>query len=57
MFMTCRSGLQNNSTDEKGTRNAFDSWLKRAISEWNQNFNGVAKTRVRVTKGKGKGGG
>ena len=57
MFMTCRSGLQNNPTDEKGTRNAFDSWLKRAISEWNQNFNGVAKTRVRVTKGKGKGGG
>ena len=33
VFMTCRSGLQNNSTDEKGTRNAFDSWLKRAISE------------------------
>ena len=49
MFMTCRSGLQNNPTDEKRTRNAFDSWLKRAISEWNQNFNGVAKTRVRVT--------
>ena len=47
--MTCRSGLQNNPTDEKRTRNAFDSWLKRAISEWNQNFNGVAKTRVRVT--------
>ena len=42
MFMTCRSGLQNNSTDEKGTRNAFDSSLKRAISEWNQNFKAMS---------------
>ena len=42
MFMTCRSGLQNNSTDEKGPRNAFDSWLKCAISEWNQNFKAMS---------------